>query len=79
MIKTRMLILGVVLGLCTGSDQAWASYAIFVGKHLTADGGTCSAEPATNPRVTGSRSSRERPIPPVQRFEWESTPGRTPG
>ena len=40
MIKTRILILGVVLGLCTGSDHAWASYAIFVGNHLAADGGT---------------------------------------
>jgi dipeptidase len=40
MIKTRILILGVVLGLCTGSDRAWASYAIFVGNHLAADGGT---------------------------------------
>jgi dipeptidase len=40
MIKIRILILGVVLGLYIGSDHAWASYAIFVGKDLTADGGT---------------------------------------
>jgi len=40
MITNRILILSVVLVLSGLAGPAWASYAIFVGKHLTSDGGT---------------------------------------